>query len=780
MKTIFLRMFILALTFIICEGCWDGVPNKYIPATNFNGSWFFVKADSANADEIEKSLLKGVSVKGMQIVRLPHTANIEPLVVNNQWQGICFYMKKFIVNKAVKDKMLYLYFEGAMNVAEVWVNGKKTVTHEGGYLPFVAPFEPLDGENCVVVKLDNTDNPVTGPKPLKTLDFNTYGGIYRNVWFCAKDSLSITESAIKSEHSGGVFIKTSDIGENSGKVTVTVNIQNAYAEDKETELVCRVLDHNRKSLGKAVVSKILKGSSREDLSCEQTLTGITLWDTDNPWLYTLRAEVHSDGKILDVKETEFGFRKIEITPEGIKLNGKKRFLRGVNRHQEYPYVGYAISDEAQRRDAYKIKNAGFDYVRASHYPQSEAFLQACDRYGILVLDPILGWQYFGDEAFEKHELEDCRYLIRRDRNHPSVLAWELSINETKMTESFMKRANEIAREEFPTEYCYTAGWEKGKYDIFIQARQHRKKGDIISQPLIVSEYGDWEYYAQNAGFNQDSWQNLKPEERTSRQPIESGEKRLLQQAVNITEAHNDNLSTTAFADGYWVMFDYNRGYANDLEYSGIMSINRMPKFSYYFFRSQRDIDDSELRAFAEPMCFIASYWRPGESKGVTVYSNCEEVELFVDGVSYGRHKPEKNSITQNLPHPPFYFDVNCEKEGTLKAVAYDGSGAPVTECVVKSPLSPVRLKLVLDESGSLIAPNDVILVHCYILDKNGTVVSTADSEVEFSVSGTADMISPKTIKAEAGVATALIRVGKNSNDFTVSAKCGSMYTVADR
>lgn len=780
MKTIFFRLIILALTFIICEGCWDGSSNRYIPATNFNGSWFFVKADSANADEIEKSLLKGVSVKGMQIVRLPHTANIEPLVVNNQWQGICFYMKKFIVNKAVKDKMLYLYFEGAMNVAEVWVNGKKTVTHEGGYLPFVAPFEPLDGENCVVVKLDNRDNPVTGPKPLKILDFNTYGGIYRNVWFCAKDSLSITESAMKSEHSGGVFIKTSDISENSGKVTVTVNIQNMYAADKETELVCRVLDHNRKPLGKASLKKIMKGSSREDFTCEQTLTGITLWDTDNPWLYTLRAEVHSGGEILDVKETEFGFRTVEITSEGLKLNGKKRFLRGVNRHQEYPYVGYAISDEAQRRDAYKIKNAGFDYVRASHYPQSEAFLQACDRYGILVLDPVLGWQYFGDEAFEKHELEDCRYLIRRDRNHPSVLAWELSINETQMTESFMKRANEIAREEFPTDYCYTAGWVRGKYDIFIQARQHRPKGDTTSQPLIVSEYGDWEYYAQNAGFNQDSWQNLKPEERTSRQPVESGEKRLLQQAVNITEAHNDNLSTTAFADGYWVMFDYNRGYADDLEYSGIMTINRMPKFSYYFFRSQRDIDDSELKPFAEPMCFIASYWIPGESKGVTVYSNCEEVELFVDGVSCGRHKPERNSMTENLPHPPFYFDVNCEKEGTLKAVAYDGSGAPVTECVVKTPHTPVRLKLVLDESGTLIASNDVILVHCYILDKNGTVVTSADSEVEFSVSGTADILSPKTIKAEAGVATALIRAGKNSSDFTVSAKCGSMYTVADR
>lgn len=775
-----LRLFLLIVTFSLFASCIEEYVYSNVEDVDFNNSWTFVKADSTNVGEIENSLLRGTPVVGMETVRLPHTANIEPLVVNNQWQGICFYMKKFTIPEKMNGKMMSLRFEGAMNVADVWVNGEKIITHVGGYLPFVVPFVPRNGENYVVVKLDNNDNPVTGPKPLKTLDFNTYGGIYRNVWLCANDSLSITNSAEEKEHPGGIFIKTSDVADNYGTVIFTANIRNAYSKSRDVDFRYRILDHNKKVIGKGKIKRTLDAKQESDFTDSLTLQNITLWDTDNPWLYTFEAKIFDGDNILEVEEVEFGFRSIEISKEGLKLNGKQKFLMGVNRHQEYPYVGYAVSDQAQWRDAYKIKKAGFNYVRASHYPQSEAFLKACDHYGIMVLDPVLGWQYFGDSVFEAHELNDCKYLIRRDRNHACVLAWELSINETQMTESFMQNANKIAKEEFPTEYCYTAGWCRGKYDIFIQARQHRPVGDTTSQPLIVSEYGDWEYYAQNAGFNQEDWKDLKEEERTSRQPIESGEKRLLQQAKNLIEAHNDNLSTSAFADGYWVMFDYNRGYSNDLEYSGLMSINRMPKFAYYFFQSQQDIDAEELKAFSEPVCNIASYWIPGVSKGVTVFSNCSEIELMVDNKLVGKQKPVKDASTKNLKHSYFYFDVDCEKAGTIKAIAYNQEGRPVTESVVKTPLKPIKIKLVIDESGTLVAANDVVLVHCYILDENGTVVVTSSDEVEFSVSGTAQLLSPSKIKAEAGVATCLIHTGDSNNDFTISAKCGQMYTVIDK
>ena len=139
-----------------------------------------------------------------------------------------------------------------------------------------------------------------------------------------------------------------------------------------------------------------------------------------------------------------------------------------------------------------------------------------------------------------------------------------------MPQDFVAELNNTVKQEFPG--AFSAGWMKG-YDIYLQARQHRLQHyEAPSQPYVVSEYGDWEYYAQNAGLNQDSWSGLKNQDRTSRQLLNSGEKRLLQQALNIQEAHNDNLNVPAFADGYWVMFDYNRGYADNIEASGIMSL----------------------------------------------------------------------------------------------------------------------------------------------------------------------------------------------------------------
>ena len=144
-----------------------------------------------------------------------------------------------------------------------------------------------------------------------------------------------------------------------------------------------------------------------------------LWSPESPSLYTLNINVRQRNRLMDSEKVRFGIRDLKITPEGLWLNGKKRFLRGVNRHQEYPYIGYALSDEAQYRDARKIKEAGFDYVRLSHYPQSPAFLEACDEMGVLVLDAILGWQYFGDSLFIEHALHSARELIRRDRILPS-------------------------------------------------------------------------------------------------------------------------------------------------------------------------------------------------------------------------------------------------------------------------------------------------------------------------------------------------------------------------
>lgn len=736
----------------------------------FNDNWHFHRVDTFAIDEY--SIIKQeVIPSNWKQVSVPHTSRIEPILVNDQWQGICYYAKKFALDKNAQNKKHFIKFEAAMNVADVWVNGKHFTTHLGGYLPFTIDISDVaryNVDNIIIVRLDNKDNTITGPKPLYRLDFNTYGGIYRNVWLIEKNKVFITDPILANKPaSGGIMIKTSNISKQSATVSIQSQIRNEQASQQDIKVKHNLLDNNKNILKTNIKDlKIFESQDTEDTQ-SLTLENPNLWTPDTPYLYYIQTDVIINGEIVDSEETRFGIRDINITNEGLSLNGEKTFLRGVNRHQEYPHVGYALSDNAQRRDAYKIKMAGFDFVRTSHYPVSPAFLEACDEYGIFVLEPILGWQYFGDYLFEAHALKSAREMIRRDRNHPCILAWELSINEIKMPDKFMEDIVNLGHEE--QSGSYIAGWRKDKsYDIYIEARQHRKEA-WKQKPLIVSEYGDWEYYAMNAGFEQDKWQDMLQEERSSRQALGTGETRLLQQATNVQEAHNDNLSTLAFADGYWVMFDYNRGYVNDLEESGIMNIFRLPKFAYHFFASQRDHNLNT--EFSKPMLNIASYWQPGVSNDVRIFSNCDEVQLYVDGKSVGKQRPDDNKISKNLKHPPFTFNIPCQRAGSLKAVGYI-NGKKVIEQTMSTAEEPYSIELVLDESGTPAKAgcNDVLFVYARIKDKKGNLVHQFDKNIHFAVDGDIEIIKDSDPKAEAGIAPILLKIGTSSGKAKIVAE----------
>lgn len=738
----------------------------------FNDSWKFCRIDSPALIENESELIqKGISSNNWENVTIPHSARLEPLIVNDQWQGICFYSKEFLIDKKYIGEKIFIKFDAAMNVADVWVNGQHLVKHLGGYLPFVVDISSVIHVGCgnnILVRLDNRDNPITGPKQLKKLDFNTYGGIYRNIWLIVKDSLHITEPNFANRiASGGIFITTDSISKSSAVIRVKTNIRNDYKIKKYITIKSIILDSNKKWIKSFNKNEMINEDSDSDIELSTTIINPKLWSPDSPNLYYVKTEIFIDNKLTDEEENRAGIRNLVIKPEGLWLNGEKMFLRGVNRHQEYPFIGYAMSDNAQRRDAYKIKEAGFDYVRSSHYPPSPAFLDACDELGIFVLNPILGWQYFGDSLFSQHLKTSTRELIRRDRNHPCILAWELSVNETIMPEKFISDVNCIAKQEYPYKNSYTAGWVKDGYDIYIEARQHRKEAFPI-KPLIVSEYGDWEYYAMNAGFEQDSWNGLLKSDRSSRQSRGSGEVKLLQQATNIQEAHNDNLSTHAFADGYWVMNDYNRGYSNDLELSGVMDIFRIPKLSYYFFKSQRTYYPESI--FSKPLVFIASYWQPNVSKNVRVFSNCDEVELLLDGISLGKQKPDNNSISKNLIHPPFTFKIKCTHPGKLKAIGYIND-KKMTSSEIESAGAAKQIKLSVDYSGKNPEKgcNDVIFIYATICDEKGNRVYDYKDPIRFSITGDAEIINGNISYAEAGIAPILLKIGQKANKIKVFA-----------
>lgn len=722
----------------------------------FNSGWQFHRIDNCTAPDAPPAKAS------WSTVTLPHTTRIEPRIVNDQWQGIAFYRKRFEAPAAWRGKTVLLRFEAAMNVASVSVNGRAVTRHLGGYLPFTIDLTPhlrLGRSNELVVRLDNRDNPITGPKPLRDLDFNMYGGLYRGVRLFVKPPVHLSDEMLENKVAGGgLFVTYPEASNERASVAVSADVRNASASPVTATVVHSLFDGSSEVARAAGTVRIGPGETARNAQ-QLTVLQPRLWSPRSPNLYRLMTTISTPDTQDDTTETRIGIRRIGFDGNRFVINGEQTFLRGVNRHQEYPYVGYAISPQADYRDAKLIKEAGFDYVRLSHYPHSPAFMAAADELGLVLLDALPGWQFYNpDPQFRAQVLQTCRDMIRRDRNHPSVLAWECSLNESAMPAEFVAQLNQAVHEEYPGDQAWSAGWLAERFNIYLQARQHRLKHyETPDRPYIVSEYGDWEYYAENAGLNQAAWADLKDEERTSRQALGVGEKRLLQQATNIQEAHNDNFSTLAFADGYWVMFDYNRGYADDLETSGIMSLERLPKFSYFFFRSQRDPEEVSPLFQSGPMVKIASYWDAQSSSALRVFSNAEEVELLLNGRSLGRKRPDRGRNSDKLAHPPFLFEASGFEPGTLEARAFIG-GRQIAIDRVETPETPHHLDVTLDSRGVSLVPGDLVFARAYVRDRNGRMVPTHNGTARFSASDDFEIVGSADVPVEAGVASALIRV----------------------
>lgn len=332
----------------------------------------------------------------------------------------------------------------------------------------------------------------------------------------------------------------------------------------------------------------------------------------------------------------------------------------------------------------------------------------------------------------------------------------------------MDSASRIVHHELPFKDVFSTGWEDYAYDVFNPARQHLKAPDYFKKynkdkPLLLAEYGDWEYYAQNAGFNQTEYQNLTKEEKSSRQVRGYGQERLLQQALNFQEAHNDNLNGRIVGDVNWLMFDYKRGYAKDLEMSGIMDIFRVPKFSYYFYQSQLDAGKGK------PMLFIANYWNDPADKTVKIYSNCDEIELKLNGNVIGRQKPDTGRNSNNLTHPPFTFHVPAYHAGTLQATGFI-KGKNVITSTSSTPGKPYKIMLKPDYSNKAFKAgcNDAVFVYAYITDNKGNTIPADSGVVKLTVEG-AKIIGNKTRKAEAGIAPFLIMGGEKPGNVMVDA-----------
>ena len=706
-------------------------------------------------------------------VTLPHTPFVEPLVVLHQWQGVCYYRKQLSLTPDETGKRLWLDFEGAMHLADVWVNGHHLAQHSGGYTPFAVDVTDVvrtDRPNEVLIRLDNRNNPLIPPgKPLETLDFCYYGGIYRDVRLIAKPAVHIT-NPVMARHTagGGIFVTYPKADEQEAVINIATEVANTTATVQTPTLRHTLYEWDRQTgKGRRVAS--VQGSLEMVAGDTATwnasirLANPHLWHPESPALYLLETEVDGGKEGTDLQQTRIGIRRLEMSREkGFLINGKPLKLVGTNRHMEYPYVGNALSDNAQYRDVYQIKANGFNVVRLGHYPQDPSVLDACDELGLLAIEPIPGWQFFNkDSAFIQHTYQDIRDLIRRDRNHPSIIILETTLNESWPPKEWKDGAVKVAHEEYPGDQCFTSGDSYG-YDGFDVCYNDWEEGfnrpNHTGKPGFIREYYDYEFGGHHS---------------TTRIRRGDGDRALRQNVWNAQWSLNrySTYYPATMGAAVWSMYDYNRGCCDNICYSGVADIFRLPKFSLPFFRTQVRAGTTLLPDTQMPYeVFIASHWLEGSSDTVQVFGNVDEVELRLNGRTIARQHPDNGPDSPYIPAPdggncrhlecpPFTFTGVEWQTGKLEAIGYHG-GKKVAEHVVRTPGPVSSMDISYFESGKPAATNDLLIVYVKLTDENGILAFGENSrEVTLSVEG-GTLMGPSSIKAEAGIASFVVQTDR--------------------
>lgn len=389
-------------------------------------------------------------------IRLPHTNHELPFNCFDErdYQFVSGYTREITAPESWSGKRVYIRFEGVMVMATVYVNGSVAGTHSGGFTPFsveIGGLLNLGEDNRITVKVDSREDPQVPPFG-HVVDYLCYGGIYREVSLLVVPTEYISDLYIHAEKVldatptliGEVSLDTTPPAPSTAKKTIRLLLIRDGSTVAETT---QDVSESRRSSHTGPSDDFVVGDSGTRVTVRMSdLSGIELWGIDNPVLYTIRAELFTGNEITDSTESRFGFREARFEADGFYLNGNPIQLIGLNRHQSYPYVGYAMPERPQRTDADIIRRElGCNLVRTSHYPQSRHFLDRCDEVGLLVFEEIPGWQHVGDDEWKSRAMDDLRQMILRDRNRPSVVLWGVRINESQDDDEFYSATNRLAR-----------------------------------------------------------------------------------------------------------------------------------------------------------------------------------------------------------------------------------------------------------------------------------------------------------------------------------------------
>lgn len=611
----------------------------------WNRDWQFIKGFEASYLEPQAS----ATVQGAERVELPHTVQEVPLHYFDEslYQGIFTYRKVFQPEADWQGKRVLLTIEAAGHSAFVYLNGKLLNEHHCGYTAFQTDLSQALNyaeENALVVKVDSTESQNIPPFG-KVIDYMTFGGLYREVYLEVKeqdyiaDVYAMTIPALQWKLQSEITLQLH--GEK-----ITLNVKNL--PDFQEKL-------SQKGL---MIRQTLLWTKEEEASSsaylldqnvlEHSFEEIHVWDVEHPFLYTLRTELYRDGDCLDAVETRIGFREAAFRKDGFYLNGRKLKLRGLNRHQSYPYVGYAMPESMQKYDADILKKElKLNAVRTSHYPQSHHFLDRCDELGLLVFTEIPGWQYIGDQEWQDQAVRNTEDMVVQYRNHPSIILWGVRINESEDADAFYQRTNETAhrldpmRQTSGVRYLQKSSLLEDVYafnDFSHEGdnRGCRKKKDVTPDTLkgyLISEYNGHMFPTK---------------------PFDCEKHRVehLLRHANVMDAY---YGEEEIAGGFgWCMFDYNThkdfGSGDRVCYHGVLDLFRNPKLAAALYASQGEEDILEITSSMDigeyPACLIRDVYAVTNADSVKLYKNEQFVKEFKAEDSHYAH----------LPHGPIAID----------------------------------------------------------------------------------------------------------------------------
>ena len=744
-------------------------------------------------------------------VNIPHTPQIEKLDVYMNKQGLFEYVKSFFISELYPNQRVFIKFEAVMTNCKVYINKHFVMEHFGGYLPFcidITNFVSYEKENEIYLIVDNHDDPQTPPgKPTKELDFLYYGGIYRDVELQIKPPLYLTDPLERTVPFGGTHIATT-VNDNCATIKIFESIKSFCSEDKRGIIDFKIA-FNDEIVAQKQENILVCANDDTTLTTELNIENPALWDLDNPNLYTVNTTINFDN-IEDSRSTDFGIRTIQVNENGFYLNGKKIKLFGLNRGQQYPYIGIAASNEAQRREARLLKQSGVNCLRLAHYPQSPAFIDECDRLGILVIDPIPGWQFLGDSTWRQRLIENTHELVRRDRNHPCIAMYEVTPNETNWAtaegDEFLHSLHNIVKLEDSS--ALTSGDTVGRRNALIAGFDIPYSGDdVVQSPedtrlKLRREFGDWCF-----GGNRS----------TSRCSRADGEAAMQLQTWNFQFNHNENMQdSNCLGDLIWEGIDHNRGYYPDapISKSGIFDIFRIKKLSYQFVKSQQKAhSEDDFVIFMQALNWV------GKEK-LVFYSNCDKLELYADdtlictkqcdnGIDMPFNAQAEKLINDNywmtnedhlktsekpcylamhtksclfdggncthIDYPPYTFDnLQLNNVGSIKVNGYYNDKL-VSKAIFTKPSTAVSLEIrpQVFDIPLRFNNNDFVFVHVNAVDANGNIDTNFNGKITLIVDG-GSTIGHSEINAEVGTAGFMVKAHNEAKEITITAKANNL------